>query len=125
MTLYELTPEPNQRFFIEYEGERLEMRRRYLPAIRSWIADIVGVVEGIRLTPNVPIFTAYGYPGIVFFDRWPEIGRDVSETVIAYLEPEERVMSYIVDLSRLYRNSLGETESLRNVGARKLPPEVV
>lgn len=90
MTFYSLTNEPNQTFTVTVNGKQIQMSLRWMPALRSWIGGITGVVEGVRISTFVPVFAQYGYPEIFFVAiNGNELTDDISGVEIAVSDRKE------------------------------------
>jgi hypothetical protein len=77
MTIYNFDDHPNQKFSIDYNGEKIDMRLIYNPLNNGWYMSIPGVVEGQKVTLGVPIFLGYGYEliyfvGVMFGKDWTD-----------------------------------------------------
>lgn len=116
MTLYEMTNDPNQLFYIQYDGKKLQMSLRFIPTLDNWVVGIPGVVEGVAVVPNMMLLKQYGYDGIVFFSRDEHIGRDMSDTILGYLNEDEREQLKILEIAQAVRESLGEGNKIRKLG---------
>ena len=75
MKTYLMSGTVNQSFIVSVNGESITLSLRWVPDV-GWIAGIAGIVEGVRVTPSLPIFKPYGYETIFFISLELEITRD-------------------------------------------------
>lgn len=89
MTVYDLSTNAYQSFNVPVNEENLTITLRYMNATEDWIVDIEGVAKGVTMTLLIPIFTAYGYPGIYFVSEDDTISRDLTNIKLVVLSQDE------------------------------------
>ncbi len=89
-----MTNNPRQKFSLILPNEEITLELRWIPAAGFWIGSIKQAekanteVNGVRVVPSVPIFKQYGYPEIIFASHNEEIGRELSDSELVVLSPE-------------------------------------
>lgn len=81
MISYSLTATPYQSFIVD----GLTISLLWVDDM-GWSCGIEGIVEGVRLSPNLPIFRQYGYDNLIFMSSKGEINfDDISTTYLTVL----------------------------------------
>lgn len=73
MNTYPMNSAPYQSFILPVVGITISLL--WVESV-GWVGGIENVVEGVRITPGLPVFQQYGYPNIYFLSSKDEIGFD-------------------------------------------------
>ena len=101
MTTYKIEPDFNQDFIIDYNGEKVTLRLRYIPLNHGWYVSIPDIVNGIKVSLGLPILASYGYGNIYFIKKntgvdWLGEMDDVYIVVLTDEEVEDVLLPAVV-----------------------------
>lgn len=72
---YPMTSASNQSFIVPMTAGAITISLLWVDNV-GWIGGINDVVEGVRITPFLPIFRQYGYENLLFMTDEFEITRE-------------------------------------------------
>ena len=83
MITYSMNNQPYQSFVVSQSSITISLL--WVNDV-GWIAGIEGLVDGVRVAPNLPIFRQYGYDNLIFIHANNEISFDDMADVYLVVE---------------------------------------